>query len=51
MEREIDRWIGAASAVMQALYRSIGVKRELSRKAKLLIYSTSQTSPMVMSLG
>jgi len=37
MEREMDRWIGAASAVMRALYRSIVVKRELSRKAKLSI--------------
>jgi len=30
MEREMDGRIGAASAVMQALYRSIVVKRELS---------------------
>ncbi|TWW59266.1 R2DM Retrovirus-related Pol polyprotein from type II retrotransposable element [Takifugu flavidus] len=38
MEREIDRRIGAASAVMRALHRSIVVKKELSRKAKLSIY-------------
>ncbi|TWW55930.1 hypothetical protein D4764_09G0009800 [Takifugu flavidus] len=38
MEREIDRWIGAASAVMRALNRSVVVKRELSRKARLSIY-------------
>ncbi|TWW65231.1 hypothetical protein D4764_21G0001310 [Takifugu flavidus] len=39
MERgEIDRWIGAASAVMRALNRSVVVKKELSRKAKLSIY-------------
>jgi len=38
MEREMDRRIGAASAVMWALYRSIVVKRELSRKAKLSMY-------------
>ncbi|XP_049899777.1 uncharacterized protein LOC126389867 [Epinephelus moara] len=38
MEREIDRRIGAASAVMQALIRSVVVKRELSQKAKLSIY-------------
>ncbi|KAF7225184.1 tyrosine aminotransferase, partial [Nothobranchius furzeri] len=38
LEREIDRWIGAASAVMRALYRSVVVKRELSQKAKLSIY-------------
>ncbi|TWW64250.1 hypothetical protein D4764_03G0012580 [Takifugu flavidus] len=36
MEREIDRRIGAA--VMRALNRSIVVKRELSRKARLSIY-------------
>ena len=38
MEREIDRRIGAAAAVMWSLYRSVVVKRELSRKAKLSIY-------------
>uniref|UniRef100_A0A3B3HQU3 Reverse transcriptase domain-containing protein n=1 Tax=Oryzias latipes TaxID=8090 RepID=A0A3B3HQU3_ORYLA len=37
-EREIDRRIGAASVVMRSLYRSVVVKRELSRKAKLSIY-------------
>lgn len=34
MERETDKWIGAASAVM-ALYQTVVVKRELSWKAKL----------------
>ena len=38
LEREIDRRIGAASAVMRSLYRSVVVKKELSRKAKLSIY-------------
>ena len=38
MEREIDRRIGAACAVMRSLYRTVVVKRELSRKAKLSIY-------------
>ena len=38
MEREVDRRIGAASAVMRALRRSVLVKRELSRKAKLSVY-------------
>jgi len=38
MEREMDRRIGAASSVMRALYRSVVVKRELSRKVKLSIY-------------
>ncbi|XP_057696067.1 uncharacterized protein LOC130918404 [Corythoichthys intestinalis] len=37
-EREIDRRIGAASAVLRALNQSLVVKRELSRKAKLSIY-------------
>ena len=40
MEREINRWIGAAATVMRSLYRSIMVKRELSRKAKLSIYQS-----------
>ena len=34
----MDRRIGAASAVMRALYRSVVGKKELSRKAKLSIY-------------
>ncbi|TWW61044.1 hypothetical protein D4764_05G0011340 [Takifugu flavidus] len=38
MEREIDRRIGAVSAVMRTLHWSVVVKRELSRKAKLSIY-------------
>ncbi|KAL0184943.1 hypothetical protein M9458_020639, partial [Cirrhinus mrigala] len=38
MEREIDRRIGAASAVTRSLYRSVVVKKELSCKAKLSIY-------------
>jgi len=38
MEQEMDRRIGAPSAVMRVLYRFIVVKRELSRKAKLSIY-------------
>ncbi|KAI3377359.1 hypothetical protein L3Q82_008400 [Scortum barcoo] len=38
MEREIDRRIGAASAVMRSVYRTVVVKKELSRKAKLSIY-------------
>ncbi|KAK3512205.1 hypothetical protein QTP70_000467 [Hemibagrus guttatus] len=38
MDREIDRRIGAAAAVMRSMYRSVVVKKELSRKAKLSIY-------------
>ncbi|KAK0138170.1 putative uncharacterized transposon-derived protein F52C9.6 [Merluccius polli] len=40
MEREIDRRIGAASAVMWTLHGSVVMKRELSRKAKLSIYQS-----------
>ncbi|KAI3377375.1 hypothetical protein L3Q82_008564 [Scortum barcoo] len=36
IEREIDRRIGAASAVMRSVYRTVVVKKELSRKAKAL---------------
>ncbi|XP_068430322.1 uncharacterized protein pdzph1 [Clinocottus analis] len=38
MEREIDRRIGAAAAVKQALHRSVLAQRELRRKEKLSIY-------------
>ncbi|KAK3542727.1 hypothetical protein QTP70_000092 [Hemibagrus guttatus] len=37
---EIDRRIGAAAAVMRSMYRSVVVKKELSRKAKLSIYQS-----------
>ena len=40
MEREIDRRVGAAAAVMWSLYRSVVVKRELSWKIKLSIYQS-----------
>ncbi len=40
MEPEIDRRIGAASTVMWVLYWTVVVKRELSQKAKLLIYQS-----------
>ncbi|KAK3513103.1 hypothetical protein QTP70_001397 [Hemibagrus guttatus] len=43
MDCEIDRRIGAAAAVMRAMYRSVVVKKELSRKAKLLIYQSIYT--------
>ncbi|KAI3358013.1 hypothetical protein L3Q82_003033 [Scortum barcoo] len=38
MEREIDRRIGTASAVMRSGYRTVMVKKEPSRKVKLSIY-------------
>ncbi|KAK0135127.1 hypothetical protein N1851_029060 [Merluccius polli] len=40
MEHEMDRRIGAASAVMWVLYQNV-VKTEMSRKAKVLIYQLS----------
>ena len=40
MERETDRWIGAASAVLRALYQSVMVKKALSRKVKLSIFQS-----------
>ncbi|KAK3569880.1 hypothetical protein QTP86_006752 [Hemibagrus guttatus] len=40
MDREIGRRIGAAAAVMRSMYRSVVVKKELSRKAKLSIYQS-----------
>ncbi|KAK3539603.1 hypothetical protein QTP70_010243 [Hemibagrus guttatus] len=40
MDREIDRRIGAAAAVMRSMYRSVVVKKELSQKAKLSIYQS-----------
>ncbi|TWW63631.1 hypothetical protein D4764_03G0006390 [Takifugu flavidus] len=41
MEQEIDRRIGAASAVMRTLHWSVVVKRELSQKVKLSIYQST----------
>ncbi|KAK3529893.1 hypothetical protein QTP86_007211 [Hemibagrus guttatus] len=40
MDREIDRRIGAAAAVMRSMYRSVVVKKELTQKAKLSIYQS-----------
>ncbi|KAK3539294.1 hypothetical protein QTP86_033724 [Hemibagrus guttatus] len=40
MDGEIDRRIGAAAAVMRSMYRSVVVKKELSRKAKFSIYQS-----------
>ncbi|KAK3530762.1 hypothetical protein QTP70_000798 [Hemibagrus guttatus] len=40
MDCEIDRRTGAAAAVMWSMYRSVVVKKELSQKAKLLIYQS-----------
>ena len=46
MEREIDRRIGAASAVMWTLRQPVVVKRELSLKAKLRIYRSIYDSTL-----
>lgn len=48
MEGEMDRQIGAAAAVKWSLYRSVVVKKELSRNGKALhflvhLYSNSPT--------
>ncbi|KAI3354894.1 hypothetical protein L3Q82_004690 [Scortum barcoo] len=55
IEREIDRRIGAASAVMRSVYRTVVVKKELSRKASRSSRFTGQStfppSPMVMNFG
>ncbi|KAK3546694.1 hypothetical protein QTP70_031760, partial [Hemibagrus guttatus] len=40
MDRKLDRRIGAAAAVMRSMHRSVVVKKELSRKAKLSIYQS-----------
>ncbi|KAK3507141.1 hypothetical protein QTP70_008535 [Hemibagrus guttatus] len=44
MDCEIDRRISAAAAVTRSMYRSVVVKKELSQKAKLLIYQISLRS-------
>ncbi|KAK3561854.1 hypothetical protein QTP86_017487, partial [Hemibagrus guttatus] len=46
MDREIDRRIGAAAAVMRSMYWSVVVKKELSRKAKLSIYQSIYVSTL-----
>lgn len=52
MECQMDRWTGTVSAVKQALYETVVVKRKLSWKAKLSIYhSMLQSLPMVLSWG
>ncbi|KAI3376987.1 hypothetical protein L3Q82_000034 [Scortum barcoo] len=55
MEREIDRRIGAASAVMRSVYRTVVVKKELSferRSSRFTGQSHAPTpSPMVMNFG
>ncbi|KAI3370907.1 hypothetical protein L3Q82_007416 [Scortum barcoo] len=58
MEREIDRRIGAASAVMRSVYRTDrrGEEGAESKEAKLSIYrslsqSTLPPSPTVMNFG
>lgn len=38
MEQEMDRWVGVASAVLQALYRATGVKMEQTHEGPEIIY-------------
>lgn len=40
MEQEMDRQIGAVSAIMRSLYWTVVGKRELSPKAKLPIFQS-----------
>ncbi|KAK0136587.1 hypothetical protein N1851_027272 [Merluccius polli] len=48
-ECEIDRRMGAASAVMQALYRTAMLKRELSRGKALNLPVNLQSNPHLWS--
>ena len=45
----IDRWIGAACAVVRTLYRSVVVKRELSLKARLCLLVDLRSNPHLWS--
>lgn len=38
MDHDIDRWVSAASAVLQAFCQSVEVKMERSQKVTFLIY-------------
>lgn len=53
IEYKIDRRIGAASAMMRSLYRSVVVNIELSQKRNFRFsgQSTKPSSPTVMSFG
>ncbi|KAI3358062.1 hypothetical protein L3Q82_003076 [Scortum barcoo] len=55
IKREIDRrdWCSVRSLCAMSVYRTVVVKKELSRKAKLSIYRSVYvpTSPMVMNFG
>ena len=50
-EQEIDRWLGAASAMIRALKRSVVVNRELSQKAKLSIYRSIYIPTLTLTYG
>ena len=50
----LDNWHSTAVTVLQSLYSTVVTKRDLSRKAKLSIYtelSSFLLSPMVMKCG
>ena len=49
MEHEVDRRIGAVAAIMRSFYRSVVVKRELSRKANLPVNLRYYPLPMAMN--
>ena len=54
-DEELDVRSGKASAVIRALNHSVVLKRELSRKAKLSVFTSKSLfvpfSPMVMNVG
>ena len=50
LKLELDRRIGAVSAVMHTLNWSIVVKRELSQKAKLSLYRSIYVRTLTLSM-
>ncbi|TWW60942.1 hypothetical protein D4764_05G0010320 [Takifugu flavidus] len=51
IEQENNRQVGAVSAVMRALNRSVMVKKELSWKAKLSIYRSIYIPILTMAIN
>ena len=51
LEREMDRWIGALSAVIRVLCQFVIVKRELGRKANLLVHRCQSPHLWSQDLG
>lgn len=51
LECEIDGQLGAVSAVLRALYRSVAVKRELSRRQSFQFASQSTLKPLAVAMS